>query len=129
MKDPYGLSQIPTSACRQRVRCCKPAGADAEPLPARDLDECVACGSDLLYPLSWEQGPGGMAVLLRCPTCEHEEHGVFDDETVARFDDALDRAMASIMADHRKLSTANFAAEAEAFIAALMADQILPEDF
>lgn len=98
--------------------------------PGQDLHVCIACASELAYPTGWEEaGPHAWHVLLRCPDCENVREGVFAQETVDDLDERLDIGTDALAADLRRLTWANMAAEVDAFVAALEADAILPEDF
>ena len=66
---------------------------------------------------------------LRCPNCEWNDLGVFDQATVDRFDDELDRGTEALMRDLKRLTQANMEDEIDRFVLALGADAILPEDF
>ena len=96
----------------------------------RDLCICEQCGSDLVEPAEWSAaGPERWHVALSCPNCGYWTEGVFSQECVDRFDDRLDEGTAVLVDDLKRLEHARIADEAEKFIAALMADAILPEDF
>jgi hypothetical protein len=99
--------------------------------PARaGLHVCPTCQSNLVYPVEWsEANSTHWEVLLRCPNCEWSHTGVFDQETVERFDVELDRGMDDLVEDLQRLEYANMEDEINRFAAALVADQILPEDF
>ena len=98
--------------------------------PQHDLHLCGRCGSDLVYPLEWaESGPAAWEIELRCPNCEWSDWGVYDQERVDRFDDALDRGMVTLVDNLKRLAHANMEEEIERFVAALQVDAILPEDF
>jgi hypothetical protein len=71
---------------------------------------------------SWE-------VTLRCPNCEWSHTDVFDQETVERFDEELDRGTDSLVDDLKRLIHANMEEEIDRFSQALIQDHILPEDF
>ena len=88
-----------------------------------ELHVCPECDRGLVYPVEWWE------VLLRCPNCEWNELGVFDQDTVDRFDDELDRGTEALMRDLQRLTQANMEDEIERFVSALGADAILPEDF
>jgi hypothetical protein len=95
-----------------------------------DLSACADCGSQLVYPLDWDEaGPRHWEVTLRCPDCHAVHTGVFDQATVDRFDEALDDGTDALVRDLRRLMRANMEDEVERFVAALNADAILPEDF
>ena len=110
----------------------------AEPAPApqrapggdRDMHVCPECDRELVYPVEWEEtSPTHWEVLLRCPDCEWGDLGVFDQATVDRFDEELDRGAEAVSRDLKRLTQANMEDEIERFVQALTADAILPEDF
>ena len=110
--------------------------AATEPLPTRErgplkeLQVCPDCDRELVYPVEWsEVSPTHWEVLLRCPNCEWSDLGVFDQSTVDRFDDELDRGTEALMRDLKRLTQANMEDEIDRFVSALGADAILPEDF
>jgi hypothetical protein len=108
-------------------------GADAPPTAApteTGLHVCPACASPLVAPVAWEQaGSHEWAVTIQCPNCEWWDADVFDDETVERFDEELDRGTEALVRDLLRLMRANMEDDVERFLAALHADAILPEDF
>lgn len=98
--------------------------------PAQDLHVCGSCASDLVYPTEWaEAGSRHWEVSLRCPNCEWQGTGVFEQELVERFDEVLDRGTEQLVSDLRRLLQANMEDEIERFIDALQADHIVPDDF
>lgn len=98
--------------------------------PAQDLHVCTECGSELVYPIAWEEaGPDVWQVELRCPECETMREGIFGQDAVDSFDERLDVGTDALTADLRRLTRANMASEADLFVAALNAGAILPEDF
>jgi hypothetical protein len=98
--------------------------------PGRELHECPCCDRDLVYPVEWEEvSPSHWEVLLRCPNCEWSEVGTFDQPTVDRFDERLDRGTAVMLDDLRRLQQANMEEEIQRFVRAMEAGAILPEDF
>jgi hypothetical protein len=110
--------------------------AATEPLPSRErgalkeLQVCADCDRELVYPVEWsEVSPTHWEVLLRCPNCEWSDIGVFDQSTVDRFDDELDRGTEALMRDLKRLTQANMEDEIDRFVSALGVDAILPEDF
>jgi len=106
------------------------AAAAASPSTPEDLHLCPECDRDLVYPVDWEEASvTHWEVELRCPNCEWNEVGTFDQATVDRFDEQLDAGTEALVKDLRRLVQANMEAEAELFAAALNADAILPEDF
>jgi hypothetical protein len=103
-----------------------PAGRSCSP----DLHVCFHCAGELVYPLDWaEDGPGHWRIILRCPECESRREGVFEQASVERLDDELDRAAALLLGDLKRMTHANMSEEAEFFIRALAADLIVPSDF
>jgi hypothetical protein len=110
--------------------------AATEPLPSRERDyktalhDCPDCDRELDYPVEWsEDSTTHWEVLLRCPNCEWIDLGVFDQSTVERFDDDLDRGTEALMRDLKRLTQANMEVEIDRFVLALGSDAILPEDF
>jgi hypothetical protein len=95
-----------------------------------ELHICFHCASELVLPLDWsEEGPRRWRIVLRCPECESRREGVFEQATVERLEDELDRAAAALLGDLRRMTHANMADEIEFFIRALDADLIGPSDF
>ena len=54
---------------------------------------------------------------------------MFEQSTVERLDDELDRATGELLSDLRRMTHANMSDEIETFIRALDADLIEPSDF
>jgi len=95
-----------------------------------DLHVCPSCNSDLVYPTDWAPASDRhWHVALRCPECEWNGGGRYSQEVVDRFDEALDRGTESVLEDFNILVRANMEDQIERFVAALQADQIVPEDF
>jgi hypothetical protein len=108
----------------------QPGGPHPAAEDHQDLHVCVECGSELVYPLQWEEaGPENWSVLLHCPNCDVYREGVFTQENVEDFDEQLDRGADALCRDYKRLVRANMADEIERFAGALDADAILPEDF
>ena len=98
--------------------------------PVDELHICPECDRDLVYPVDWEEASAThWEVELRCPNCEWNEVGTYDQATVDRFDEHLDLGTDALVKDLRRMVQANMEAEAERFAAALDANAILPEDF
>jgi hypothetical protein len=94
------------------------------------LHMCPECDADLVYPTQWsEVERTRWEVALRCPNCEWTHTGVFDQDTVERFDEELDRGTDNLVDDLKRLIRANMEEEIDRFADALGADHILPEDF
>jgi hypothetical protein len=108
-----------------------PAAPEHPPAePHQDLQLCIECSSELVYPVQWEEsGPENWSVLLHCPNCDIYREGIFSQETVESFDEALDRGADALARDYKRLMRANMADEIERFVGALNSDAILPEDF
>ena len=104
--------------------------ASATPRRDDDLHVCPSCNSDLVYPTDWAPASERQwHVALRCPECEWNGGGRYQQEVVDRLDEALDRGTESVLDDLNVLIRANMEEQIERFAAALQADQILPEDF
>jgi phage-related protein len=100
------------------------------PDPAQDLHVCGTCDSELVYPTDWEEvGETHWEVILRCPNCEWTGTGVFDQDTVEAFDEALDRGTEALVRDLKRMMQANMEDEIERFVNALQHGHIVPEDF
>jgi hypothetical protein len=94
------------------------------------LHMCPECDADLVYPTEWsEVDRARWEVALRCPNCEWTHTGVFDQDTVERFDEELDRGTDNLVEDLKRLIRANMEDEIDRFSEALGGDHILPEDF
>jgi hypothetical protein len=94
------------------------------------LHMCPDCDADLVYPTEWsEVDRARWEVALRCPNCEWSHIGVFDQDTVERFDEELDRGTDNLVDDLKRLIRANMEEQIDRFAQALDADHILPEDF
>src|SRR5207237_5339077 len=102
-------------------------GAKQQPQqePLDQLHVCPECERDLVYPVDWEEASAThWAVELRCPNCEWNEVGTFDQATVDRFDEMLDLGTETLVKDLRRLMHANMEAEADRFAAAHAAHAI-----
>ena len=98
--------------------------------PVEDLHVCGTCESELVYPVDWEEvGETHWEVQLRCPNCEWAGTGVFEQDSVERFDEELDRGTEALVRDLKRMMQANMEDEIERFINALQAGHIIPEDF
>jgi hypothetical protein len=127
-EDPAGY-RIPRTGIRgEAVSTLRPEHPSAE--PHQDLELCLGCRSNLVYPLQWdESGPENWSVLLRCPNCDTYREGIFGQRTVDAFEEALGRGADALASDYQRLVRANMVEEIERFVGALDADAILPEDF
>jgi hypothetical protein len=98
--------------------------------PTHDLHVCDSCDSELVYPIDWEEvGQTHWEVRLRCPNCEWTGTGTFEQDTVERFDEELDRGTEALVRDLKRMMQANMEDEIERFVNALQAGHIIPEDF
>jgi hypothetical protein len=101
--------------------------------PARErleLNVCPECDRHLVYPVEWEEASSThWEVQLRCPNCEWSTVGLYDQETVDRFDEQLDHGTEGLVRDLKRLTRANMEEEADRFSSALASDAIWPMDF
>jgi hypothetical protein len=98
--------------------------------PAADLHLCGTCDSTLVYPTEWDEaGVTHWEVTLRCPNCEWTGRGVYEQDTVERFDEELDRGTEALVRDLKRLMHVNMQDEIDRFVAALDSGHIVPEDF
>jgi hypothetical protein len=98
--------------------------------PHQELQVCLECSSDLVYPVQWEEsGLENWSVLLHCPNCDVYREGIFTQDSVELFDEELDRGADALARDYKRLMRANMAEEIERFVGALTAGAIIPEDF
>ena len=111
----------------------QPEPARPAPAPAEDLLElhvCPECDKHLVYPVEWEEASAThWEVALRCPNCEWNTVGVYDQDTVDRFDEELDNGTELLVRDLKRLTRANMEEEIERFGKALESDAIWPMDF
>lgn len=95
-----------------------------------ELHVCPTCSSELVAPTAWEEaGRSHWDVTLHCPNCDWVGGGVFDEKTVERFDEQLDRGTEALVHDLQRLMRANMEDQIDRFVAALAADAIWPMDF
>jgi hypothetical protein len=107
-----------------------PGAPDIGSQQQQELHVCPDCDARLVYPVHWtEVDRASWEVTLRCPNCEWLHTGIFDQETVERFDEELDRGTDSLVDDLKRLIHANMEEDIERFSHALARDHILPEDF
>jgi hypothetical protein len=95
-----------------------------------DLHVCPECSAEMVYPTDWAPTPDQRwTVDLRCPSCEWTGSGVFSQDVVDRFDEALDSATEAMLADLQALAKANMEEEVERFVYALDTGLVVPDDF
>ena len=108
-----------------RRRLSAPRTTDSE-----DLTLCPCCGHDLVYPTDWAPaGRDRWTITLRCPECEWRGAGVYGQDVVDRFDEALEDGTQAVLEDLERLTRANLEDQIDRFVAALGENLILPEDF
>ncbi len=110
------------------------SGAELFPADPPSVDEdlhvCPECRAGLVYPLEWaECSHTQWEVERRCPNCEWQHVGRFDQDVVDRFDDELDRGTATVVRDLNRLMRANMEEDIERFTLALDSDAVWPMDF
>ena len=94
------------------------------------LHVCPECAGELVHPTDWAPASHRKwAVELRCPSCEWGGRGIYTQDVVDRFEEALDMGTDAILADLQALARANMEEEVDRFAQALDAGLILPEDF
>ena len=107
-----------------------PEIAPSTPVERPDLQICPDCDASLVYPVEWEEASATQwEVHLRCPNCDWEHTGIYDQQTVDRFDEELDRGTEALVRDLRRLTRANMEDEIDLFVRALELDAIQPMDF
>ena len=95
-----------------------------------ELEVCLLCGRDLVYPLAWhEAGRTHWWVELRCGECGALREGFFPDEAMERFDRRLDDGQREIAREADRMHLSWRSDEADAFAAALDRDLIEAHDF
>ena len=106
-----------------------PVAGEVQPTnPALHL--CGDCGSDLVYPVAWEERPAERwHVVRRCPECEWRGEGEYDQIDIEIFDDVLNEGTDELLGALRGLTRNNMQEDVEALIRAIHDDRILPEDF
>ena len=103
---------------------------DAAHLDALPLHHCAGCGSDLVYPLAWQEtGDGIWTIQRRCPNCEWHDTDTFQQAEIEPFDDAIEVGMEILLTELRTWAYSNMNDDVELLIDALDRDLILPIDF
>jgi len=103
---------------------------DGGHLEALPLHYCQECGSDLVYPVSWQETSEGIwTILRRCPNCDWHETGSFEQAEIEPFDEAIEVGMEILLTELRTWAYSNMNDDVELLIDALDRDLILPIDF
>jgi hypothetical protein len=125
MAEPQKTARVEANAFSEPRRA-----AVREARTQEDLHVCPSCDSGLVFPIDWAPAAGRRwSVELRCPECEWNGGGTYAQAVVDRFDEALDDGTEALLRDLNLLTRANMEEQVDAFVTALNADQILPEDF
>lgn len=91
---------------------------------------CEECGSDLVYPVWWEEvDDETWAVERRCPSCEWRHIGEFRQGAVDHFDDVLTDGTEALLRALRETARTNMADDVDRLVAAIQAGHIEPMDF
>ncbi|MEQ8833718.1 MAG: hypothetical protein RIB67_04655 [Miltoncostaeaceae bacterium] len=99
-----------------------------DPLP--ELWMCPGCGSDLVHPRTMhDDGDGAWAIERWCPACDWEDEGVFDQEQVEHFHDALDEGTEELLTALHTMARLNMEDDVERLVHALRRGLIQPMDF
>ena len=98
--------------------------------PGPQLHICPDCRSALVQPVhSNEPVRGQWDLTLRCPECERFLEVRCDAATLQRFDEELDRGLATLQREMDAYARLSFEEDVERFVSALEADAIMPMDF
>ena len=107
------------------------AGTGSHLHPSREvLHLCQECGSDLVYPVAWEERPeDNWYVVRRCPECEWRGSGEYHQLDIEFFDDTLNDGADELLSSLKGPSRANMETDIDRLIEAIHNDEILPMDF
>ena len=84
---------LPSGRSIEVVRFYLDDGADG-------LHVCPTCGSPLVQPIDWHEGPQGFWELtLHCPNCDWLDEGVFDQDQVDALEETLDQGLTGMLSD------------------------------
>ena len=101
----------------------------ALPAPSA-LHVCPRCRGDFVFPVDWEAtSQKEWRMTVRCGECDDERELVVPNAEAARFDEVLHRQQAAIACAAERLDRERMASEVEAFVSALAADLVGPDDF
>lgn len=97
---------------------------------AKSVHTCPECAWEALVPTdAIEVDEWHFAVTQACPNCEWEGIGIFDDAQLEVYDRALDASTAEMVNAARDLKLEREERMIQEFGAALLHDEISPEDF
>ena len=95
-----------------------------------NLHVCPECASNLVYPVDWKDvSEIEWEVALRCPECEWNHVGVYQQEALDRFDEILDLGTDELLDDLKLLAKTNMESDVNRFVHALQNDAVWPMDF
>jgi len=99
--------------------------------PVTDLHLCLSCERPFVVPERVLEvlADRRYRIELHCNDCGWTAVGVFDEDTMERFDRELDRTQAQIAEALTIAEETRMLEEVDLFAAALQGDLILPEDF
>ena len=98
--------------------------------PLRDLHICLECGSELVYPIEWEEaGPRTGASRSAAPTASGPRPASSPRTSSIASTSVLDEGTEQLVSDLKQLMHANMSDEIDRFVSALDAEALLPEDF
>lgn len=101
-----------------------------EPTVPDSLHICPECKGAFVFPVqAFEIGMRQYDVTLHCANCDAERTGIYYAGELEQLDLAMDESMRAVIDFHDELHRFNKRDEVDRFVAAIHADQILPEDF
>jgi hypothetical protein len=91
---------------------------------------CDACGSELVYPVWWEEvDDETWAVERRCPSCEWRHIGEFRQGAVDHFNNVRTDGMGELLRALRETARTNMAHDVDRLVGAIHDGLIQPMDF
>lgn len=98
--------------------------------PEPEIHICPQCEYDNVQPKAWKQIPDyKWWIFLECPNCEWNTEGEYTTAQVEKLEDNMDEHLTGVIASLQQIAGARMSSDVEAFVTALEADFILPEDF
>ena len=97
--------------------------------PAPTPHVCAACEQPFVEPEFGIQEGKRWRLFLRCLSCGWSGQELLGQQALERFERELDAERQQIVIDLERLTERNMREYHDRFVAALMADAILPEDF